>query len=106
MQNSQTLISLGFLFDDAEQRYILKGKKQTFLAYAYDSDRFPYVRLYMYSEKIDTRPLSKRNGRPFINPIKDCISNGSVERAIKAFDTDYSNICFGIGTATIINNNK
>lgn len=102
MQNSQTLISLGFTFDTDESRYILKGKKQTFIADAYDRDRLPYVRLYMYSQEIDERPFSPRKGKHFISPIKDCISSGSVERAIKAFDTDYSNIYFTIGSAYLI----
>lgn len=99
MQNLDTLLKLGFQkYESEESMFYLKGKHQTFIALPILAPP-PYVRLYALSKNIDQRPLSRRKGLPFINPIKDCCSNGSVERAIQYYDT--KKIKFVIGRAFV-----
>ncbi len=83
MQNEKTLIDLGFQKNG--ETWIFKGKHQVFLAKVIDVHPV-YVTLYMQSDKIDLRKLSNNYGKPYINPVKDCCSNGSVERALNRYD--------------------
>lgn len=85
MQNEQTLIDLGFTIN-ADGNWELKGNNRTFIAHVTTCNRPVYIELFYQSKKIDNRPLSKNFGKPLIGRIKDCCSDGSVERAIHKFD--------------------
>jgi len=86
MQNTQTLIDLGFqknLFGE----YFFRGQKVTFVAKVVDCNGpVPFIELFKVSSQIDLRPHSDRKGRHYQSFIKDCCSVGSVERAIKLYD--------------------
>ena len=100
MQNLETLILLGFQkYESEENMFFFNGKHQTFIATPVLDNPHPYVRLYALSKNIDERPLSPRKGLPYINPIKDCCSTGSVERALRYYDTE--KIKFVIGGAFV-----
>ena len=86
MQNKQTLIDLGFT-ENENGDYLLKGVNRTFLAHVNAYNGPVYIELFYVSKRIDNRPLSPKFGHPLIGRIKDCCSNGSVERAIKDYDT-------------------
>jgi hypothetical protein len=90
MQNAQTLIDLGFTIN-ANGQYIFKGEQRTFLAQVTTCNGPVYIELFYLSKKIDNRPLSKNFGKPLVGRIKDCCTNGSVERAIKQHDYDEEN---------------
>jgi hypothetical protein len=86
MQNEQTLIELGFTKNE-DGDYLLPGRNRVFIAHVNNYNGPPvYVELFYLSKKIDNRPLSPNFGKPLIGRIKDCCSNGSVERAIKNYD--------------------
>lgn len=104
MQNADTLIELGFrptpnqkLFNG---EYFYRGKNRIFTAKV-SNDSPPYVELYTTGD-IDSRPLSAIRGYRLRRPVKQCISNGSVSKAIKKFDVPTDRLNFFIGGCTVI----
>lgn len=85
MQNEQTLLDLGFTKDEWGE-YIFKANKVSFMGEVITCNGPVYVQLFKISDKIDSRPLSPFKGRHLRSLIKDCCSNGSVERTIKKYD--------------------
>lgn len=85
--DEKELLRLGFA-KNADGMYILNGKHQTFIAKVIDCNGPVYVSLSYQSKEIDERPKSDRKGLPYINLIKDCISNGSLERSIMKYDVE------------------
>jgi hypothetical protein len=86
MQNLQTLIQLGFQ-KNLHGEYFWRGKKVTFVARLVDyNGPYCFVEIFIVSSKIDDRPMSERRGRHYQSFVKDCCSQGSVERAIKFYD--------------------
>jgi hypothetical protein len=84
MQNEQTLIELGF--KETPRGFLYTGKNISFMALVQKSNGPVYVELFYISDKIDKRPLSNTLGQHLLGRIKDCCSNGSVEKAINKFD--------------------
>lgn len=86
MQDEKTLIELGFrknFFDE----WFFRGKHKIFTAKVVDyNGPIKYVKLFIVSEGIDMRPLSDRRGRHYQSLLKDCVSAGSVARAIEKYD--------------------
>ena len=91
MNDEKELIRLGFS-KNREGDYSLSGKHQTFIARVIECNGSVYSVLYYQSKETDNRIHSPRKGLPFFNMIKDCCSNGSVERAIKHYDVEDTNI--------------
>lgn len=81
------LLRLGFA-KNKEGMYSLTGKHQTFIAKVIHCNGPVYVSLSYQSKEIDERPKSDRKGLPYINLIKDCISDGSLEQAIMKYDVE------------------
>ena len=87
MQNAQTLKELGFQ-KNLHGEYFFRGTNCVFVARVVDyNGPSEFVELFKVSKKIDMRPASNRRGRHYQTFIKDCASTGSVERAIKHYDT-------------------
>jgi hypothetical protein len=86
MQNTQTLIELGFQ-KNLHGEYFWRGQKQTFVAKVVDHNGpYEFVSLFRVCSEIDMRPYSHNKGRHYKSFIKDCCSKGSVERALKQYD--------------------
>lgn len=86
MQNLQTLIELGFQ-KNLHGEYFWRGKNKTFIGKVVDyNGPVEFVELFLVSDEIDQRPNSDMKGRHYRSLIKDCCSNGSVERALKKYD--------------------
>lgn len=86
MQNEKTLIDLGFQKNNFGE-YFWRGSKTTFTAQVIDCNGpVEYVQLFKVSDKVDLRPLSDRRGRHLQSLIKDCCSDGSVQRALLKYD--------------------
>nr|WP_297167389.1 hypothetical protein [uncultured Dysgonomonas sp.] len=85
--DEKELLRLGFA-KNADGMYMLNAKHQTFIAKVIDCNGPVYVSLSYQSKEIDKRPKSDRKGLPYINLIKDCISDGSLERAIMKYDVE------------------
>lgn len=86
MQNTNTLLDLGFRQIPSGE-YLFRGKYQKFVAtVSEEGTARAFVNLYKIHPKIDRRKLSPKFGCHFRARIKDCVSLGSVERAIKFFD--------------------
>lgn len=86
MQNLHTLIDLGFQ-KNLHGEYFWRGTHKTFTAKVCDyNGPVTSVELSVVSKQVDMRPLSHRKGRHYQTFLKDCVSNGSVERALKHFD--------------------
>lgn len=85
--DEKELLRLGFA-ENADGMYMLNAKYQTFIAKVIDCNGPVYVSLSYQSKEIDKRPKSDRKGSPYINLIKDCISDGSLERAIMKYDVE------------------
>lgn len=87
MQDMNTLKSLGFQTNLHGENF-WRGKHKTFVGQVIENNGpIPYVQLFEVIDKIDERPLSHRKGRHYQSLIKDCCSDGSVERALKKYDT-------------------
>ena len=104
MQNADTLIELGFRPTPNQKKfmgeYFYRGRNVTFTAKV-RNDGPAYVDLYIVGE-IDNRPLSDNRGYRLRRPVKQCISDGSVSRAIKKFDVPTDRLNFFIGGCTIL----
>ena len=87
INNEAELIRLGFM-GNGEGMYSLRGRHQTFIAKVIDCNGPVYTSLSYQSKEIDERPKSDRKGLPYINLIKDCCSDGSLERAIVKYDVE------------------
>lgn len=87
INDENELIRLGFT-KNAENVYSLTGEHQTFIANIIDCNGPVYVSLSYQSKEIDERPFSDRKGLPYHSRIKDCISSGSIERAIIKYDVE------------------
>jgi hypothetical protein len=86
MQNEQTLIGLGFQKSAFEQ-HLFRGTHFTFAAKIVDyNGPVTFVELFKVSDKIDMRPNSKNKGRHYQSLLKQCVSDGSVGRAIAKYD--------------------
>jgi hypothetical protein len=85
MQNLQTLIDLGFQ-KNLHGEYFWRGAKKVFVGSVISCNGPEYVQLFLVSDKVDERPHSDNKGRHYKSLIKDCCSNGSVERTIKKYD--------------------
>lgn len=86
MQNTQTLIELGFQ-KNLHGEYFWRGEKQIFVGVVVDyNGPYEFVLLFRVCSEIDMRPHSHNKGRHYKTFIKDCCSNGSVERALKQYD--------------------
>ena len=96
MQNTQTLLDLGFKKIPSGE-YLFRGKNQKFVATVCECNPPVFVELYKIHPAIDKRPKSPNFGRHFRSRIKDCISEGSVERAIKHFDQPEEYFGYGFG---------
>lgn len=97
MQNIQTLIDLGFK-KIPSGGYLFRGKNQKFVASVCEIGSLrEYVELYKVHPEIDKRKNSPRYGHHFRSKIKDCVSSGSVERAIKKFDQPEDSFGYGFG---------
>ena len=105
MQNEQTLIDLGFIKND-EGYWQLKGKHQTFIAKVANYDYPPYINLSKEHPKIDNREKSTRKGLHFHSSIKQCCSEGSVERAILNYDVPEEFFTYSFGRCSIVPNNQ
>lgn len=86
MQNQQTLKELGFQINPHGE-YFWRGQKRTFVAAVVDfNGPKTFVELFVVSDKVDMRPRSDRKGRHYKSLVKQCCSEGSVQRALKTFD--------------------
>lgn len=85
MNDESVLKKLGFTIND-EGRWQLNGKHQTFIADVITYNGPVYVTLKKLHPDIDERELSCRKGLNYISTIKDCVSEGSIERAIEKYD--------------------
>jgi hypothetical protein len=86
MQNTQTLIELGFQ-KNLHGEYFWRGKNVIFTAKVVDyNGPIEFVQLSKVCDQIDMRPHSTRKGRHYQTFIKYCCSNGSVERALNKYD--------------------
>jgi len=85
MQDEKTLELLGFQKDKYGDM-VFVGQHRTLVTHVLRCNGPVYVELFLVSDKIDERELSPTKGRPLLSRIKDCCSNGSVERAIKKYD--------------------
>jgi hypothetical protein len=86
MQNTQTLIELGFQ-KNLHGEYFWRGKSGIFVGKPVNyNGPIEYVDLYKVSDIIDMRPHSDRKGRHYQSFIKTCCSDGSVSRSLKKYD--------------------
>lgn len=102
MQNTKTLIGLGFT-ESANGSWEKKGQHQTFIATVEENNLPVYVQLYIKSQTIDNRPFSHNKGKHFLNTVKDCCTNGSIERAIIKYDLPFERLQPAIGGIYIVN---
>lgn len=100
MQNEKTLIKLGF-HKNNEGYWELSGNHQTFLASVVDFDGPIHVQLSKLHPNIDKRESSPRKGLHFISQIKQCCSDGSIERAILKYDVPEERYSYHIGYCSI-----
>lgn len=86
MQDYNTLKELGFQ-TNLHGEHFWRGEHKTFVGRVVECNGpIPYVQLFEVSKKIDDRPLSTTKGRHYQVLIKDCCSNGSVQRALIKYD--------------------
>lgn len=103
INDEKELLRLGFT-KNAEDMYSLNGKHQTFIAKVIYYNGPVYISLFYQSKEIDNRPRFDRKGLPYINLIKDCCSDGSLERAIVKYDVEDKFIKRNGFSYTIIDN--
>ena len=101
MQNEQTLIDIGFKKIRSGE-YLYRGKHQKFTAQVTTCNGPVYVELFLVCPESDNRQNSNRKGCHFRHKIKDCCSQGSVERAIKKYDLQERQIIRTFGGILII----
>lgn len=97
MQNTETLLSLGFKKIPSGE-YLFRGKYQKFVAtVSEEGSNRAYVNLYKIHPNIDRRPNSLRKGCHFRARVKDCVSADSVKRAIEKFDVPEEQFMYQVG---------
>lgn len=87
MQNEQTLKDLGFQKNSFGE-WFWRGHHHTFTAKVVDCNGpVIHVDLFKVSKEIDARPLSHSKGRHYQTHLKQCLSEGSIKRALQKYDT-------------------
>lgn len=81
-----TLKELGFQTNPHGEHF-WRGTHKIFVGRVVECNGpIPYVQLFEVCKKIDEQPHSTTKGRHYQMLIKDCCSNGSVERALLKYD--------------------
>lgn len=87
MQNANTLVELGFQ-KNIDGVWFWRGTHHVFTAKVVDyNGPIEFVELFKVSKEVDNRPNSDRKGKYYQSFIKDCCSEGSVQRALIKYDT-------------------
>ena len=86
-QNLETLITLGFtkITSSDSDEYLFRGRNQKFIAKVVTCNGPHYVSLFHVGE-ICSKPLSPMFGKHYRVVVKDCTSEGSVDKALKDYD--------------------
>ena len=87
VQNIDTLLALGFTkitSSDCDE-YLFRGRHQKFIAKVVTCNGPHYVSLF-HAGEVCTKPLSPMFGKHYRMIVKDCTSDGSVEKALKDYD--------------------
>lgn len=86
MQNETTLKNLGFQKNSFGE-WFWRGEAKTFAAVVVDyNGPIVHVDLFEVSKEVDLRPHSNRRGRYYQTHIKQCVSDGSVARALVKYN--------------------
>lgn len=100
MQSEKTLMDLKF-YQTEEGGWYKKGIHQLFKADVEKNNSQIYIRLLLVRDEIDFRKHSTNYGKHYLSPIKDCCSDGSVEKALIKYDIAIDQINFSVGGINI-----
>ena len=87
VQNLDTLLALGFtkITSSNCDEYLFRGRHQKFIARVISWNPPEYVSLFHVGPICD-KPLSPMFGKHYRMVVKDCMSEGSVAKALQQYD--------------------